>query len=154
LSAEDRRAFLRRTDRDLEEPANALYNHFTGMCLASSNCTDADYLPRNDNIYADALYHQVTPNQEAALKALYDTGSPAFWIATAHANGVFDKDDLIAAYALKNHEQLATNILRHLPTPEEDFIHEAEVGGLGCVTFIGLIGVWIACRVCKSAQPA
>jgi hypothetical protein len=27
-------AFLRRTDHELESPANALYNHFTGMCLA------------------------------------------------------------------------------------------------------------------------
>ena len=141
-------AFLRRTDRDLESPANALYNYFTGMCLASANCTDADYLPRNDSIYADAFYHQVTPNQAAALKALADTGRPEFWIAAAHANGIFGKDDLIANYALKNKAQLDSDILRHVPTTEEEFLHEMEIAGLACVMFLGLI-VWGALRISK-----
>jgi len=145
-------AFLRRTDHELESPANALYNHFTGMCLASSNCTDADYLPRNDNIYADALYHQVTPNQAAALKALADTGSPKFWIETAHANGIYGKDALIASYARRNQEQLANDILRHVPTYEEQFQHEVMIAGLVCVTFIGLIGVWIVRRGYRFAR--
>jgi len=142
-------AFLRRTDHELESPANALYNHFTGMCLASANCTNADYLPRNDNIYADALYHQVTPNQAAALKALADTGSPKFWIETAHANGIYGKDALIASYARRNQTELANDIPRHVPTPEEEFIHEAEVAVVFCLLFIGGIGVWIVRRTCK-----
>jgi hypothetical protein len=136
-------AFLHRTDRELESPANALYNHFTGMCLASANCTDADYLPRNASIYADALYHQTTANQAAALKALYNTGSPDFWVETAHANGIYD-DALIASYARKNQEQLENDILRHVPTYEEQFQHEAEIAIGCCLLFICGIGVLIA----------
>lgn len=139
-------AFLRRTDRDLEEPANAMYNYFTGMCLAGAACTTADYSPRNDSIYADALYHQVTANQAAALKALAETGSPEFWIATAHANGIYDKDALIASYAEKNRTQLGTDILRHVPTPEEDFVHEAEIAIGCCLLFLAGIAVLIARR--------
>ncbi len=142
-------AFLRRTDRSLIVPAGSLYNWFTGMCLASANCTDKDYLPRNDSIYADAIDHQVTPNQAAALKALYATGTPEFWIATAHANGIYGKDDLIASYAEKNKAELANDILRHLPTPEEDFIHEAEIAIGCCLLFLGVIGAWIARRTWK-----
>jgi hypothetical protein len=145
-------AFLRRTERDLEEPANAHNNHFTGVCLASSNCNDADYLPRNDSIYADAIYHQVTANQGAALKALYETGTPEFWIETAHANGIY-KDALIASYAAQNKAQLENDLLRHIPTPEEEFIHEAEIAIVCCLLFIGVIGVWIACCTGKQ-QPA
>ena len=104
--------------------------------LASANCTDKDYLRRNDSIYADALYHQVTPNQTAALKALADTGRPEFWIATGHANGIYDKDDLIASYARKNQAELANDILRHVPTYEEQFQHEAETAIGGCLLFI------------------
>jgi hypothetical protein len=137
-------AFLRRTDHELESPANALYNHFTGMCLESANCTAADYSPRNDSIYADAISPQVTPNQATALKALYDTGSPKFWIATAHANGIYGNDALIASYAAENRTELANDILRHVPTPEEEFQHEAEIAVGCCVLFIGSIGVWIA----------
>jgi hypothetical protein len=107
------------------------------MCLASANCTDADYLPRNDNIYADALYHQVTPNQVAALKALADTGSPELWIATAHANGIYGKDELIASYARKNQAELEDDILRHVPTPEEELQHEVEIAIGCCVLFFG-----------------
>jgi hypothetical protein len=139
-------AFLRRTDRSLEEPANSLYNWFTGMCLGSANCTDKDYLPRNDSIYADAFYHQVTPNQAAALKALADTGSPEFWIATAHANGIYGRDDQVRHYALMNQRELATDIMKHQPTPEEDFIHEAEIGVGCCLLFFGGIAVWIVRR--------
>ena len=139
-------AFLRRTDRSLLVPAGSLYNWFTGMCLASANCTDADYLPRNDDIYADAISPQVTPNQATALKALYNTGSLEFWVETAHANGIFGKDDLIANYATQNKAELANDILRHLPTPEEDFIHEAEIAIGCCLLFIAVIGVWIARR--------
>jgi hypothetical protein len=146
-------AFLHRTDRELESPANALYNHFTGLCLASANCTGTDYLPRNDNIYADAISPQVTPNQAAALKALVDTGSPEFWIATAHANGIYDEDDLIARYARRNQEQLVNDILRHAPTPEEEFQREAEIAIVCCLIFFAGIGFWIARRTAKSCHP-
>jgi hypothetical protein len=146
-------AFLHRTDRELESPANALYNHFTGMCLVAANCTDADYLPRNDNIYADALYHQVTRNQAAALKALADTGSPEFWIAAAHANGIYGRDDAVRHYALMNQEQLDNDILRHVPTSEEEFQHEAEIAVGCCVLFFGGIVVWIIRRTCQIEVP-
>jgi hypothetical protein len=139
-------AFLHQTDYEVESPANALYNYFTGMCLASANCIDADYVPRNDNIYADALYHQVTPNQGAALKALADTGSPKFWIAAAHANGVYGKDELIASYARMNREQRDNDMLRHESTYEEQFQHEAEVAICCCLFSICGIGVWIRRR--------
>lgn len=145
-------AFLQHTDDEVQNPAGAQYNYFTGMCLASANCATADYSPRNDSIYADALYHQVTPNQAAALKALADTGSPGFWIAAAHANGIYGKDALIAVYAKLNKQQLENDLLRHIPTPEEDFLHQAEIA-IGCsLAFIGSIALWIACRASRFAR--
>src|SRR5271157_1318141 len=56
-------------------------NWYTGICLASSNCTKRDFLPRNDSIYADVKAPQVTVNQAAAIAALNATGTPEFWIA-------------------------------------------------------------------------
>jgi hypothetical protein len=136
--------FLERTDQERYNPASGLNNWFVGMCL--SNCTDKDFMPRNDSIYADALYHEVTPNQEAALKALHATGTPEFWIVAAHANGIYDKDALIAGYAKQNKAQLENDLLRHIRPPEEEFLHEMEISGLGCLTFIGVVGVWILRR--------
>jgi hypothetical protein len=40
-----------RTDESIMDPANARYNWFTGMCLV--DCTDKDFSPRSDSIYAD-----------------------------------------------------------------------------------------------------
>jgi hypothetical protein len=139
-------AFLRRTDRSLLVPAGSLYNWFTGMCFASSNCADKDFLPRNDSIYADAISPQMTANQAATLKALHATGTPEFWIAAAHANGIYGKDALIASYARKNQAELADCIMKHESTYEEQFIHEAEVAVVCCLLFIGGIGVWIIQR--------
>jgi hypothetical protein len=139
-------AFLHRTDRSLLVPAGSLYNSFTGMCLASSNCTEKDFVPRNDSIYVDAVTPQMTPNQAAAWKALADTGTPKFWIDAAHANGIYGKDDLIARYAEQNKDQLANDILRHLPTPEEEFVGEAEIAIVCGVLFIAVIAVWISRR--------
>jgi len=138
-------SFLRRTDRSLVMPAGSLYNWFTGMCLASANCTDADFVPRNENIYADAISPQMTANQAAALKALAATGTSEFWIAAAHANGIYGKDELIASYARKNQIALV-EALRHVPTSEEEFIHEAEIAGACVLLFICGIIVWIARR--------
>jgi hypothetical protein len=138
-------SFLQVTDHELQYPANRQGNWFTGMCLASANCTDADFVPRNDSIYVDAVYPQVTANQGAALKALKATGSPEFWIAAAHANGIYDHDADFASYAAMQKAQLAKD-LRHKETPDEETAHEFEAAGIGIVLFIGLIGVWIAHR--------
>jgi hypothetical protein len=53
-------AFLHQTDESIMDSANAQYNWFTGICLVGANCTDADFMPRNDSIYADAIT-PVTP---------------------------------------------------------------------------------------------
>ena len=91
---------------------------------------------------------QVTKNQGKALAALEATGSPEFWIATAHANGITDKDELFASYAAKNQAQLAKT-LGHKMTPQEDFNREFEVAIICCLLFVGFIGVWIARRTYK-----
>jgi hypothetical protein len=111
-------AFLHQTDESIMDSANAKYNWFTGMCLA--DCRDKDFSPRNDSIYMDIVKPQVTKNQGKALTALKATGSPEFWIAAAHANGIYDKDELFAAYAEKNQAQLV-KVLGHATTPQEDF---------------------------------
>jgi hypothetical protein len=59
-----------------------------GVCLAG-HCSDEDFLPLNDSIFYDAVAPQMTANQEGAVKALYATGTPEFWIAAAHANGIY-----------------------------------------------------------------
>ena len=140
-------SFLERTDFERMYRADAQYNWFTGICLAGANCTDADFMPRNDNIYADAIKPQVTANQAAALKALYATSTPEFWIAAAHANGIYDHDAEFASYAEKIQVQLA-KVLRHKLTPQEDFNRELEVAIICCLLFIGFIGVCI-CRTYK-----
>src|SRR5208282_4967306 len=118
-------AFLHQTDESITDPANARYNWFTGMCMI--DCTSADFSPRNDNIYVDMVKPQVTKNQGKALAALEATGSPEFWIATAHSNGITDKDELFASYAAKNQVQLA-KVLGHAMTPQEDFNREFTAG--------------------------
>ena len=130
------------------DSANAKYNWFTGMCLASANCTDKDFVPRNDSIYADAIYPQVTANQGAVLKALKATGTPEFWITAAHANGIYGHDSEFTDYAAKQAVQLASDI-SHKATPSEEFAHEFEVAIICCLLFIGFIGVWIARRAYK-----
>ena len=58
-------------------------------------------MPRNDSIFYDAFALQMTPNQAKAIKDLYATGTPEFWIAAAHANGIFTRDEDFAAAAAK-----------------------------------------------------
>ena len=142
-------AFLHQTDESIMDSANARYNWFTGMC--KTNCTAADFSPRNDSIYADIVRPQVTENQGKALTVLEATGSPEFWIATAHANGITDKDDLFASYAEKNQAQ-RTKLLGHKLTPQEDFNREFEIAIIGCLFFIGFIGIWIARRAYRFAH--
>jgi len=139
-------AFLHQTDESIMDSANAQYNWFTGMCL--TGCLNKDFSPRNDSIYADVVSPQVTKNQGKALAALEATGSPEFWIAAAHANGIYDKDELFASYAAKNQAQLV-KVLGHKLTPQEDFNREFAVAIICCLLFIVFIGVWIARRTYK-----
>ena len=143
-------SFRHRTDESIMDSANAKYNWFTGMCLASANCADKDFVPRNDSIYADAIYPQVTANQGAVLKALKATGTPEFWITAAHANGIYGRDSEFTDYAAKQAVQLARDI-SHKVTPSEEFADEFEVAIICCLLFIGFIGVWIARRIYKFA---
>ena len=139
-------AFLHQTDESIMDSANAKYDWFTGIC--TTNCTTADFSPRNDSIYADLFKPQVTRNQDAALKALKATGSPEFWIATAHANGITDQDGTFAHYAEMNQVQLAKT-LGHKLTPQEDFNREFEAAIICCLLFVSFIGLWIARRMWK-----
>ena len=138
-------AFLHRTDESIMDSANAQYDWFTGICLVRANCTDADFMPRNDSIYADAIAPQVTNNQGAAIAALRATGTPEFWIAAAHANGFTDKDQMFASLAAKQARQLARD-LSHPVTPAEAWTRTVEHAIAGIALFVGFIGVWIAQR--------
>lgn len=118
-------------------------NWYTGMCLESAQCTKRDFLPRNDSIYADVRAPQVTKNQAAAIKALNATGSPEFWIAAAHANGIHDRDAVFAKAAATNKAELDRGF-SYPVSPSEEFVHEMEVAGTCYVLFCFFIGVWIA----------
>lgn len=123
-------------------------NWYTGMCLASANCTDADFVPRNDSIFYDAVAPQVTANQDAAIKATYATGTPEFWVTAAHANGITDRDAVFAKAAATNKAKLDRDF-SYSETPSEEFAHEVE-GSIVCYfAFIGFFGVWIARRTYK-----
>ena len=123
-------------------------NWYTGVCLASANCTNRDFLPRNTSIFHDAVAPQVTTNQDAAIKALYATGTPEFWVAAAHANGIYDRDAVFAKAAAVNKAKVDRDF-SYSETPSEEFAHEVEVG-IGCyLAFIIFIGVWIARRTYK-----
>jgi hypothetical protein len=141
-------SFLHRTDESIMDSANAQYNWFTGLCLVGANCTEADFMPRNDSIYADAITPQVTANQGAAIAALRATGSPKFWIAAAHANGITDKDEMFASLAAKQDRQLAKD-LSHPVTPAEAWTRTVEYAIAGIVLFVGFIGWWIVRRMYK-----
>jgi hypothetical protein len=122
------------------------------MCKAGANCSAADFSPRNDSIYMDAVMHQVTANQDAALTALATTSTPEFWIATAHANGVYGKDAEIAELAERNSYQLDNDILRHKLTDEEAFARGVYMAGIAVLCFLTFIGVWIARRTYRFNQ--
>ena len=89
----------------------------------------------------------MTKNQGKALAALEATGTPEFWIATAHANGVYDKDALFASYAAKNQAQLAKT-LGHKMTPQEDFNREFAAGVI-LFGLIMLIVLWVGWKIGK-----
>jgi hypothetical protein len=119
--------FLKSTDYEQMVPADYQGNWYTGMCLIGAKCTDADFVPRNTSIFYDAFVPQMTANQDAAVKALYATATPEFWIAAAHANGIFDKDAEFAGYAADERLDLAKK-LRHQESSSEEFLHEVEIG--------------------------
>jgi hypothetical protein len=62
-------SFLHSTDYEQMVPADFQGKWYTGMCLASAKCTDADFVPRNTSIFYDAVAPQMTKNQDAAVKA-------------------------------------------------------------------------------------
>jgi hypothetical protein len=138
-------SFLNRTDDEVMSPANAKYNWFTGMCLVGANCTDADFVPRNDSIYADLIAPQVTANQGAALKALKATGTPEFWIAAAHANGIYGHDSEFANYAEMQQVQVAKD-LHHTITDSEEWMVEASIG-LGLLLIVTATLCWLGYRL-------
>jgi hypothetical protein len=74
-------SFLKSADYEQMVPADYQGNWYTGMCLIGAKCTDADFVPRNTSIFYDAVAPQMTANQDAAVKALYATATPEFWIA-------------------------------------------------------------------------
>ena len=144
-------SFLQVADYELPSPANAQHNWYTGMCLVSDPCTQADFLPRNTSIWYDLFAPELTDNQERAVKALNATGNPEFWIAAAHANGVYGKDDDFARAAAANKAKLDADF-SYETTPAESFAHEVEVGIACYVLFYIFIGLWIARRVRKARR--
>ena len=64
------------------------------------------------------------------MKALYATATPEFWIAAAHANGIYDMDAEFASYAADEKTDLAKK-LRHQESSSDEFAHEVEFG-IGC----------------------
>ncbi len=138
-------SFLERTDDEATSPAGARHNWFTGMCLVGANCTDADFVPRNDSIYVDAVYSQVTANQGVALKALKATGTSEFWIAAAHANGIYGRDSEFASYAAMQQAQLAKDLHRTMKDSEEWTV-EVLIGLGLLVIFIAILG-WLGNRL-------
>jgi hypothetical protein len=141
-------SFLERTDYEQMVPADFQGNWYTGMCLASAKCTDADFVPRNTSIFYDAVAPQMTPNQDAAVKSLYATATPEFWIAAAHANGIYDKDADFASYAADERLDLAKK-LRHQESSADEFAHEVEIGIGLYVAFVVLLCACFARRTHK-----
>ena len=131
-------SFLEQTDYERTVPADFQGNWYTGMCLASAKCTDADFVPRNTSIFYDAVAPEMTANQDAAVKALYATATREFWVAAAHANGIYDKDAEFASYAADEQADLAKK-LRHQESSSDEFAHEVEIGIGLYVAFIVLL---------------
>ena len=132
-------SFLPKTERDLLFPAAEFKgNWYTGMCLASAKCTDADFVPRNDSIFYDAVAPQMTKNQDAAVKALYATGTPEFWVAAAHANGIYGRDAEFANAAKDNQSFMAAG-LKFPEPPTDEFVHEVAFGVGLYVVFVVLL---------------
>ena len=59
------------------------------------------------------------------MKALYATATPEFWIAAAHANGIYNMDAEFASYAADEKTDLAKK-LRHQESSSDEFAHEVE----------------------------
>jgi hypothetical protein len=103
-------------------------------------------VPRNTSIFYDAVAPQMTDNQDAAVKALYATGSPEFWVAAAHANGIYGRDAEFASAAKDNQSAMAESLKFSEPSTDE-FVHEVMFG-VGCyVVFVVLL---CACFICRT----
>lgn len=143
-------SFLEHTDEELRSPANAHHNWYTGMCLVSANCTDEDFVPRNTSIFFYAISPELTDNQDAAVKALYATGTPKFWTAAAHANGIHDKDADFAAAA--DHKTGLDHDLAYSEPPTTVFVRGVAFG-VGCyIAFVVLLCSCFARRTYKFAH--
>jgi hypothetical protein len=106
--------------------------------MVNAKCTDSDFVPRNDSIWHDAVAPQMAPDQDAAVKALYATATPEFWIAAAHANGIYDKDSEFASYAADEGLDLAKKLL-HRESSADEFAHEVEIGIGLYIAFVVLL---------------
>ena len=72
------------------------------------------------------------------MKALYATATPEFWIAAAHANGIYDKDAEFASYAADEGLDLVKK-LRHQESSSDEFAHEVEFGIGLYIAFVALL---------------
>jgi hypothetical protein len=145
-------SFLKSTDYEQMVPADYRGNWYTGMCLIGAKCTDADFVPRNMSIFYDAVAPQMTANQDAAVKALYATATRQFWVAAAHANGIYDKDAEFASYAADEQADLAKK-LRHQESSADEFAHEVEFGIGLYIAFVVLLCACFTRHTHKSLSP-
>jgi len=99
---------------------------FTGICLAGANCTSEDFLPRNDSIWLDLLYPQMTDNQDAAMDALDVTGTQKFWADAAQANGI-DKNIIEEKRQLAQANLIDAAERKGMSTESETFIWEVAI---------------------------
>ena len=72
------------------------------------------------------------------MKVLYATATPEFWIAAAHANGIYDKDAEFASYAADEGLDLAKK-LRHQESSSDEFAREVEIGIGLYIAFVVLL---------------
>lgn len=118
-----------------EFPANNYRkNWMTGICLAE-DCRRSDYSPRNTSIFYDVMKPQMFPHQQEAIDALNTTGTPGFWLAAAHANGITDHDSEITAAALSNQSQVKAILAHSMSSDEQSML----VIQIMFVTFVCLI---------------
>jgi hypothetical protein len=104
-------AHVERTIHEDQFPADYRGNWFVGMCLAS-NCKGRDLVPRNTSIWYDAIAPEMTEGQAQAIRAMDATGTPEFWIAAAHANGI-DRDGPVALYAKQDRKLVSSALGYH-----------------------------------------
>lgn len=121
-----------------EFPANNWRkNWMTGICLAG-NCRRSDYSPRNTSIFYDVMKPQMFPHQQEAVDALNATGTPGFWLAAAHANGITDRDSQITSAALSNQAQ-TTAVLAHSMSADEQSMIVLQIAFVCVICLVVLL---------------